>query len=180
MTYITFKRYCLDLKWVKALLFTHSIIIFNNNFFSRRISHLAHWTFKCRFPPGDGKTDFVSDRQDSLQVLGAEGAGLPEGDAGGKALDDDRVRVVLDPLVRHLDGVLNAQCLPILPVEQILDLLSQRVGQVDPGQLGLQTLCRQKRHFEMSSFLLACCSYSAFSLITFKTDARSWFMFKQQ
>lgn len=96
------------------------------------------------FPPGDGKTDFVSDRQDPLQVLGAEGAGLPEGDAGGEALDDDRVRVVLDPLVRHLDGVLDAQCLPILPVEQILDLLSQRVGQVDPGQFRLQALWRQK------------------------------------
>lgn len=94
--------------------------------------------------PGDGKIDFVSDRQDPLQVLGAEGAGLPEGDAGGKALDDDRVGVVLDPLVRHLDGVLDAQCLPILPVEQILDLLSQRVGQVDPGQFGLQALWRQE------------------------------------
>lgn len=93
------------------------------------------------FSPGDGEADFVSDRQDPLQVLGAEGAGLPEGDAGGKALDDDRVRVVLDPFVRHLDGVLDAQCLPILPVEEILDLLSQRVGQVDSGQLGLQALC---------------------------------------
>lgn len=96
------------------------------------------------FPPGDSKTDFVSDRQDPLQVLGAEGTGLSEGDAGGKALNDDRVGVVLDPLVRHLDGVLNAQCLPILPVEQILDLLSQRVGQVDPGQLGLQALWRRE------------------------------------
>lgn len=96
------------------------------------------------FAPGDSEADFVSHRQDPLQVLGAEGAGLPEGDAGGKALDDDRVWVVLDPLVRHLDGVLDAQCLPIFPVEEILDLLSQRVGQVDPGQLGLQTLCRQE------------------------------------
>lgn len=39
--------------------------------------------------PGDGETDFVGDRQDPLQVLRAKGAGLPEGDAGGKALDDD-------------------------------------------------------------------------------------------
>lgn len=95
-------------------------------------------------PPGDGEVNFVCDRQDSLQVLGAKCAGLPEGDAGGEALDDDRVRVVLDPLVRHLDGVLDAQCLPILPVEQVLDLLPQSVGQVDPGQLGLQTLWRQE------------------------------------
>lgn len=94
-------------------------------------------------PPGDGETDFVGDRQDPLQVLRAEGAGLPEGDAGGEALDDDRVWVVLDPLVRHLDGVLDAQGLPVLPVEQILDLLPQRVGQVNPGQLGLQALWRQ-------------------------------------
>lgn len=107
------------------------------------------WSCDRSFPPGDGKTDFVSDRQDPLQVLWPEGAGLPEGDPGGKALDDDRVGVVLDPLVRHLDRVLDAQCLPILPVEQILDLLSQRVGQVDPGQLGLQALWRQKT---LSSF----------------------------
>lgn len=93
-----------------------------------------------RPPPGDGEVDLVGDRQDPLQVLGAEGAGLPEGDAGGETLDEHRVRVVLDPLVRHLDRVLDAQRLAVLPVEQVLDLLAQRVGQVDPGQLGLQAL----------------------------------------
>lgn len=90
--------------------------------------------------PGDGEPDLVCNSQDPLQVLGAEGAGFPEGDSRGEALDDDRVGVVLDPLVRHLDRVLDAQRLAVLPVEEILDLLSQRVGQVDPGQFGLQTL----------------------------------------
>lgn len=74
--------------------------------------------------PGDGEADLVGHRQDPLQVLRAKGAGLPEGDAGREALDDDRVRVVLDPLVRHLDGVLDAQGLPVLPVEQVLHLLA--------------------------------------------------------
>lgn len=93
--------------------------------------------------PGDGEPDLVCNSQDPLQVLGAEGAGFPEGDSRGEALDDDRVGVVLDPLVRHLDRVLDAQRLAVLPVEEILDLLSQRVGQVDPGQFGLQTLWRR-------------------------------------
>lgn len=105
---------------------------------------MLEWSCDLGVPPGDGETDLVGDRQDPLQVLRAKGAGLPERNAGGKALDDDRVGVVLDPLVRHLDGVLDAQGLPVLPVEQILDLLPQRVGQVDPGQLGLQTLCGEK------------------------------------
>lgn len=93
--------------------------------------------------PGDGEPDLVCNSQDPLQVLGAKGAGFPEGDSRGEALDDDRVGVVLDPLVRHLDRVLDAQRLAVLPVEEILDLLAQRVGQVDPGQFGLQTLWRR-------------------------------------
>lgn len=120
------------------------------------VTQTCEWSCDRAFPPGDGETDFVGDGQDPLQVLGAEGAGLPEGDAGGKALDDDRVGVVLDPLVRHLDRVLDAQCLPVLPVEQILDLLPQRVGQVDPGQFGLQALWRQKTEDALNCSAFLC------------------------
>lgn len=42
---------------------------------------------KCS--PGDGEPDLVCNSQDPLQVLGAEGAGFPEGDSRGKALNDD-------------------------------------------------------------------------------------------
>lgn len=100
-------------------------------------------------PPGDGEPDLVGNSQDPLQVLGAKGAGLPEGDARREALDDDRVWVVLDPLVRHLDRVLDAQCLAILPVEEVLDLLAQRVGQINPGQLGLEALCIQRTFLDV-------------------------------
>ena len=83
--------------------------------------------------PGDGEADLVGHGQDPLQVLRAEGAGLAEGDARREALDEHRARVALDPLVRHLHRVLDAQRLTVLPVEHVLHLLPQRVGQVGPG-----------------------------------------------
>ena len=41
-----------------------------------------------------------------------EHAGLSERDPRGQPLDDDRARVTLDPLVGHLDWVLDTQGLP--------------------------------------------------------------------
>lgn len=86
--------------------------------------------------PHNGKGDLISHSQDPLEVLRAERAGFPERDSRRQAFDDHRAGVALDPLVRHLHGILDAQCLAVLPVEQILDLLPQRVGQVDARQFG--------------------------------------------
>lgn len=63
----------------------------------------------CRAVPRHCELDFVGHGQYPLQVLGAKGAGLAEGDAGGQPLDDHRARIAFDPLVWHLDGVFDPQ-----------------------------------------------------------------------
>lgn len=59
--------------------------------------------------PSHSELDFISDSQDPLQVLGAKGAGFPEGDPRRQPLYNHRPWIALDALVGHLHGVFNPQ-----------------------------------------------------------------------
>lgn len=59
--------------------------------------------------PCHSELDFISDGQNPLQVLGAKGAGLPEGDPRRQALYNHRPWVALYALVWHLHRVFDPQ-----------------------------------------------------------------------
>lgn len=59
--------------------------------------------------PGHSELDFISNSQYPLQVLGAKGTGLPEGDPRRQPLYDHRPGVALDAFVGHLHRVFNPQ-----------------------------------------------------------------------